>query len=95
MTDSDSVARNSAWMALGTIVSRITGFARLYLLAFTIVGIVTGAVSACRVICGQAVASMNGATSRWHSGLIRIASDSASACSRVARSSAGRRHPNS
>ena len=36
MTDSDSVARNSAWMALGTIVSRITGFARLYLLAFTI-----------------------------------------------------------
>ena len=36
MTDTDSVARNSAWMALGTIVSRITGFARLYLLAFTI-----------------------------------------------------------
>ena len=35
MTDSD-VARNSAWMALGTIVSRLTGFARLYLLAFTI-----------------------------------------------------------
>lgn len=36
MTDSTSIARNSAWMALGTIVSRITGFARLYLLAFTI-----------------------------------------------------------
>ena len=36
MTDTDSVARNSAWMALGTIVSRLTGFARLYLLAFTI-----------------------------------------------------------
>jgi putative peptidoglycan lipid II flippase len=35
MTESD-VARNSAWMALGTIVSRATGFARLYLLAFTI-----------------------------------------------------------
>lgn len=35
MTDTD-VARNSAWMALGTIVSRVTGFARLYLLAFTI-----------------------------------------------------------
>jgi putative peptidoglycan lipid II flippase len=35
MTDSD-VARSSAWMALGTIVSRITGFVRLYLLAFTI-----------------------------------------------------------
>jgi putative peptidoglycan lipid II flippase len=36
MTDSHEVARNSAWMALGTIVSRLTGFARLYLLAFTI-----------------------------------------------------------
>jgi putative peptidoglycan lipid II flippase len=36
MTDADSVARNSAWMAFGTIVSRMTGFARLYLLAFTI-----------------------------------------------------------
>jgi len=36
MTEPGSVARNSAWMALGTIVSRITGFARLYLLAFTI-----------------------------------------------------------
>ena len=36
MTDAGSVARNSAWMALGTIVSRMTGFARLYLLAFTI-----------------------------------------------------------
>lgn len=35
MSDS-TVARNSAWMALGTIVSRVTGFARLYLLAFTI-----------------------------------------------------------
>ena len=35
MSDS-AVARNSAWMALGTIVSRVTGFARLYLLAFTI-----------------------------------------------------------
>jgi putative peptidoglycan lipid II flippase len=35
MTDS-AVARNSAWMALGTIVSRVTGFVRLYLLAFTI-----------------------------------------------------------
>jgi len=35
MNDTD-VARNSAWMALGTIVSRVTGFARLYLLAFTI-----------------------------------------------------------
>ena len=35
MNDAD-VARNSAWMALGTIVSRATGFARLYLLAFTI-----------------------------------------------------------
>ena len=36
MTEPGSIARNSAWMALGTIVSRITGFARLYLLAFTI-----------------------------------------------------------
>ena len=39
MTDAMSetnVARSSAWMALGTIVSRLTGFARLYLLAFTI-----------------------------------------------------------
>jgi len=36
MTDTSDVARNSAWMALGTIVSRLTGFARLYLLAFTI-----------------------------------------------------------
>jgi putative peptidoglycan lipid II flippase len=36
MTDTGEVARNSAWMALGTIVSRLTGFARLYLLAFTI-----------------------------------------------------------
>ena len=36
MTEPDDVARNSAWMALGTIVSRLTGFARLYLLAFTI-----------------------------------------------------------
>jgi putative peptidoglycan lipid II flippase len=36
MTEDGGVARNSAWMALGTIVSRITGFARLYLLAFTI-----------------------------------------------------------
>jgi putative peptidoglycan lipid II flippase len=35
MSDAN-VARNSAWMALGTIVSRVTGFARLYLLAFTI-----------------------------------------------------------
>ena len=36
MTEPNSIARNSAWMALGTIVSRVTGFARLYLLAFTI-----------------------------------------------------------
>jgi putative peptidoglycan lipid II flippase len=36
MTEDGGVARNSAWMASGTIVSRITGFARLYLLAFTI-----------------------------------------------------------
>jgi putative peptidoglycan lipid II flippase len=36
MTEPSSVARNSAWMALGTIVSRLTGFARLYLLAFTV-----------------------------------------------------------
>ena len=36
MTETSDVARNSAWMALGTIVSRLTGFARLYLLAFTI-----------------------------------------------------------
>ena len=35
MTDAD-VARSSAWMALGTVVSRLTGFARIYLLAFTI-----------------------------------------------------------
>jgi putative peptidoglycan lipid II flippase len=35
MTDAE-VARNSAWMALGTVVSRVTGFGRLYLLAFTI-----------------------------------------------------------
>ncbi|HUP99944.1 MAG TPA: murein biosynthesis integral membrane protein MurJ [Aeromicrobium sp.] len=35
MTEPD-VARSSAWMALGTVVSRLTGFARLYLLAFTI-----------------------------------------------------------
>lgn len=35
MTDA-AVARSSAWMALGTVVSRLTGFARLYLLAFTI-----------------------------------------------------------
>ena len=36
MTDSAAVARNSVWMALGTVVSRMTGFVRLYLLAFTI-----------------------------------------------------------
>jgi putative peptidoglycan lipid II flippase len=35
MTDAN-VARSSAWMALGTVVSRLTGFVRLYLLAFTI-----------------------------------------------------------
>ncbi|MFL6088845.1 MAG: murein biosynthesis integral membrane protein MurJ [Aeromicrobium sp.] len=35
MTDS-SVSRHSAWMALGTVVSRLTGFVRLYLLAYTI-----------------------------------------------------------
>lgn len=35
MTESN-VARSSAWMALGTVVSRLTGFVRLYLLAFTI-----------------------------------------------------------
>lgn len=35
MTDK-RLARSSAWMALGTVVSRATGFARLYLLAFTI-----------------------------------------------------------
>ena len=36
MTEANGIARNSAWMALGTIVSRVTGFGRLYLLAFTI-----------------------------------------------------------
>ena len=30
------LARSSAWMALGTVVSRVTGFARLLLIAFTI-----------------------------------------------------------
>ena len=35
MTDAN-VARSSAWMALGTVVSRLTGFVRIYLLAFTI-----------------------------------------------------------
>lgn len=35
MTDA-TLARSSAWMALGTVVSRITGFVRVYLLAFTI-----------------------------------------------------------
>ncbi len=33
---SSSIARSSAWMALGTVVSRVTGFARLLLIAFTI-----------------------------------------------------------
>jgi len=33
---SANIARSSAWMALGTIVSRITGFFRLLLIAFTI-----------------------------------------------------------
>ena len=39
MTDDDStssLARSSAWMALGTVVSRVTGFVRLLLIAFTI-----------------------------------------------------------
>ncbi len=31
-----AIARSSAWMALGTVVSRITGFVRLLLIAFTI-----------------------------------------------------------
>lgn len=35
MTEPD-IARHSVWMALGTVVSRLTGFVRLYLLAFTI-----------------------------------------------------------
>src|SRR5688572_12014567 len=30
------LARSSAWMALGTVVSRVTGFVRLLLIAFTI-----------------------------------------------------------
>ena len=33
---SADLARSSAWMALGTVVSRITGFVRLLLIAFTI-----------------------------------------------------------
>ena len=33
---SADLARSSAWMALGTVVSRITGFFRLLLIAFTI-----------------------------------------------------------
>jgi putative peptidoglycan lipid II flippase len=34
--DPGSIARSSAWMALGTVVSRVTGFVRLLLIAFTI-----------------------------------------------------------
>lgn len=34
--DPSDIARSSAWMALGTVVSRVTGFARLLLIAFTI-----------------------------------------------------------
>ncbi len=34
--DSPNIARSSAWMALGTVVSRVTGFFRLLLIAFTI-----------------------------------------------------------
>ena len=33
---SSDLARSSAWMALGTVVSRVTGFVRLLLIAFTI-----------------------------------------------------------
>src|SRR5690349_18966292 len=36
MTESPDIARSSAWMALGTVGSRVTGFVRLLLIAATI-----------------------------------------------------------